>query len=120
MIRQGGNPCTVLMPTDEQRILPGDRLFVLSSINGLRRIERGERTPPRRWQLSAEAPSNHAQPLADVVRLLVQVADCSPERANRFVQDLPSDMAIDLYDYQAAHLIQHMRERLPIRLSPVV
>ncbi len=112
-------PCTVLMPTDEQRVLPGDRLFLLSSINGLRRIERGERTAPRRWQLSAEAPQNNTRSFSDVARLLVQVTDCSPTRADKFVKNLPSDMVIDLYDYQAAYLIQNMRERLPMHLSPI-
>lgn len=117
-----GNLCTVLMPTDDQRVLPSDRLFLLSSINGLRRIERGATTPPRQWQLSAELPrepQSTRQLLADVSRMLVQVAGCSPRKADRFVKHLPSDMELSLYDYQAAYLIQQMRERLPMRLSPI-
>lgn len=51
---KSGKICTVLLPTDEQRLLPGDRLFLLSSINGLRRIERGEKTPPRHWRIAAD------------------------------------------------------------------
>ncbi len=121
-----GNLCTVLMPTDEQRILPGDRLFVLSSINGLRRIERGQRTAPRRWRLSAEIQSNQNQiadhttkTRSDTAQLITQITNCSEEKAQQFVQHLPSTMDIALYDYQAAQLIQALRERLSLRLAPI-
>ena len=116
-----GNILTMLMPADDQYLVAGDRLFVLSSINGLRRIERGERTPPRRWQLSADAPLSKPTPesLADTAELLATLADCDLKAAHRFVKQLPMAMNLSLYDYQAARLVQNMKERLPIRLSPV-
>ncbi len=117
-VDRAGNSCTVLMPTDDQSLLPGDRLFVLSSINGLRRIERGEMTPPRRWHLAVEqkpSPENRA----DVVQLLSRLDSFSPESAQRFIDQLPAATDIELYDYQAARLIQSMKERLSIRLSPL-
>ncbi|MEL6814233.1 MAG: NAD-binding protein [Cyanobacteria bacterium J06598_3] len=121
-----GNLCTVLMPTDDQRVLPGDRLFVLSSINGLRRIERGEKTAPRRWRLAAEAPSQiHASAsqahtaLTDIAQILTKLADCPEQHAQDFVRQLPTAMDIDLYDYQAARLIQTLSPRLPVRLVPI-
>lgn len=116
-----GNVSTMLMPADDQYLAAGDRLFVLSSINGLRRIERGERTPPRRWQLSADAPLSQPtqESLADTAELLATLADCDLKTAHRFVKQLPMTMSLSLYDYQAARLVQTMKERLPIRLSPV-
>ncbi|MEL6493419.1 MAG: NAD-binding protein, partial [Cyanobacteria bacterium J06621_3] len=107
-----GNPCTVLLPTDEQRLVPGDRLFVLSSINGLRRIEREEMTPPRRWRLSADTvPGPNVA--VDVAQILSRVASCSDTQAQNFVRQLPGSMDVELYDYQAARLVQMMKERLP-------
>lgn len=112
-----GNLCTILMPTDEQQLLPGDRLFLLSSINGLRRIERGEKTPPRRWQMTADKRPN-PNAVDDVVQLLSRLTHCSSDQARRFVEQIPAPMEVELYDYQAARLIQTMKERLPLRLSP--
>ncbi|WP_121967845.1 potassium channel protein [Leptolyngbya sp. BC1307] len=115
-----GKLCSILMPTDDQRLLTGDRLFVLSSINGLRRIERGEMTPPRRWRLSVEALPHvrpNAEPQQQVADLLTKLTDCSPERARSFVEQLPAAMDIQLYDYQAARLIQTLNEQLPVRLA---
>ena len=117
-----GNRCTVLMPTDEQYLRAGDRLFVLSSINGLRRIERGATTPPRRWRLVADTSAYDRispEALNDAALLLTRFLDCEEIRARQFVEQLPAAMDIDLYDYQAARLVQTMQKRLPIRLSPL-
>lgn len=115
---QEGNRCTVLLPTDEQRLVPGDQLFVLSSINGLRRIEREEMTQPRRWRLSADAVPD-SKGAADVAQILSRVGSCSDTQAQTFVRQLPGSMDVELYDYQAARLVQMMKERLPITISPI-
>ncbi|MEM6451639.1 MAG: NAD-binding protein [Cyanobacteria bacterium P01_D01_bin.105] len=117
-----GNRCTVLMPTDEQYLRAGDRLFLLSSINGLRRIERGATTPPRRWRLVADTAAYDRiapEALNNAALLLTKFLDCEEIRARQFVEQLPAAMDIDLYDYQAARLVQAMQKRLPIRLSPL-
>ncbi|MGC1307050.1 MAG: NAD-binding protein [Phormidesmis sp.] len=113
-----GKLCTVLLPTDEQVLLPGDRLFILSSINGLRRIERGERTSAREWRLSSDRPVSSTT-LPDAVQLLAKLTDCNLDQARSFVNQLPTTIDMKLYDYQAARLIQALKEHLPIRLSPI-
>ncbi len=113
-----GTRCTILMPTDDQYLQVNDKLFVLSSINGLRRIERGQMTKPRLWKLSAEALPN-AEVADDVVKILMRIADCNSAKAQAFVSQLPTAITIALYDYQATRLIQVMKARLPIRLLPV-
>ena len=114
-----GRLCTVLLPTDDQHLAAGDRLFLLSSINGLRRIERGEMTPPRRWQLSADAPPAPER-IADIARLLARLADCGFENAQSFIKQAPAKtVEINLYDYQAAHILQTLGEHFPIRITPL-
>ena len=45
-----------IIPSDETRLRVGDRLVVLASINGLKRIEWGYITPPRKWELQVLKP----------------------------------------------------------------
>ncbi len=107
-----------MLPTDEQRLEVGDRLFLLSSINGLRRIERGEMTPPRRWQLSADRPAT-PESLSHTVQLLSQLADCAIEEAQQFAQSAPAKtLEVNLYDYQAAHIIQKLKQ-FPLKIVPL-
>ena len=114
-----GQLCTVLLPTDEQHLKAGDRLFLLSSINGLRRIERGEMTPPRRWQLSADAPAK-PEDCATATRLLARLADLSEESARHFVQSVSTEtLEVNLYDYQAANIMQRLRPQLPLKITPI-
>ncbi|MEL6554570.1 MAG: NAD-binding protein [Cyanobacteria bacterium J06621_11] len=113
-----GNLCTILMPTDEQHLQPHDKLFILSSINGLRRIEREEMTTPRRWRIEAEQLPN-TDTAADTAKILTKIANCHPQQAQAFINQLPASMEIELYDYQASKLIQILKERLPVRLLPM-
>ena len=114
---RSGQLCTVILPTDEQHLKVGDRLYLLSSINGLRRIERGEMTPPRRWHLSLDAPASAE---AKTIQLLAKLADCGLGAAQNVVQAAPKQvLEVNLYDYQAAHIVQKLGQKLPIKISPV-
>ncbi len=113
-----GKICTILLPTDEQRLLPGDRLFLLSSINGLRRIERGEKTPPRCWRVTADTRPS-AVDSHSIIERFTQLTNCDPDQARRFIDQIPAAMDIELYDYQVARLIHALQAQLPVRLSPI-
>ena len=114
-----GQLCDVLLPTDEQYLKAGDRLFLLSSINGLRRIERGEMTPPRRWQLSADAPAK-PEDCATAIRLLARLADLSEDNAQQFIQSAPTKtLDVNLYDYQAATIVQRLGSRFSLKVTPI-
>ncbi len=115
---ESGKICAILLPTDEQRLLPGDRLFLLSSINGLRRIERGEKTPPRHWRVTADTRPSAASSQS-IVERFTQLTNCNPEQARQFIEQIPAAIDIELYDYQAARLIQALQAQLPVRLSPI-
>ena len=106
------------MPSDDLRVHIGDQLHILSSINGLRRIERGEMTEPRRWQLDIEPPLN-PMALTEASSMLSRLSGLPLNRCQRVMATLPSTVELSLYDHQAHRLLQEMRRCLPIQLSPV-
>ncbi len=106
------------MPPDDRMLQAGDRLVLLSSINGLRRIERGEITPSQRWQLTAQKPLNTSF-LHDLGSDLARISGCSLDDARAFMNTLPGTIELSLYDYQAHRLQQELGKQLPIVLEAV-
>ncbi|MCU0565080.1 MAG: NAD-binding protein, partial [Oculatellaceae cyanobacterium Prado106] len=110
-----GDPSRFLLPPDERVLEEGDRLVILSSINGLRRIEHGDMLPPRRWRLRVEQTLNQAI-LQEASSRLFRIAGCSLEQARALMEQLPGEMELELYDYQAHQLEQELGRLLPTRL----
>lgn len=107
-----------LFPTDERRLHQGDRLVVLASMNGLRRIEHGDLTPPQRWQLTAQKPLNPSF-LHYSGNDLARISGCSLNTARAFMENLPGSIDLWMYDYQAHKLQEALSRRLPISLTPL-
>jgi Trk K+ transport system NAD-binding subunit len=103
------------LPGDDLQLHPGDRLYILASINGLRRIERGERTAPRRWRLEIEQPLNH-QVLLDAGNILAKLSGLELSQCRTLMKNLPAAVVLPLYDYQAQRLQEKLKRYLPIRL----
>lgn len=104
-----------LMPGDELLLKAGDRLVVLASINGLRRIEHGEAFAPQRWRLSIEKPLN-PEFLHSGGNTLARVGGLELEQARAFMGTLPNGIELALYPYQAAKLRQELGKQLKIEL----
>jgi Trk K+ transport system NAD-binding subunit len=123
--RQPGQDSNLrLMPPEETILEVGDRLVLLATINGLRRIESGTLAARRRWQLQAVKPldprSSHYA--GDI---LTNISGCSLSQARNFMKNLPEVlklpgvMELELYDHQAYTLVQKLRKLLPIRLVSI-
>ena len=106
------------MPSDDLRVHMRDKLYVLSSINGLRRIERGEMTAPRQWILEVDPPLNPNM-LSEAGSLLAKLSNVKLEDCRRLMNALPNSLQLALYDYQAHRLMQELKRFVPIRLSPL-
>jgi Trk K+ transport system NAD-binding subunit len=113
-----GETSEVFMPADDLRLHEGDRLIVLSSINGLRRIERGELMPPSSWRITAQAPLNESF-LHYCGNDLARISGCSLDTARAFMDNLPGSITLPMYDYQAHHLLEELRKKLPVTIEPV-
>ena len=106
------------MPSDDLRVHVRDKLYVLSSINGLRRIERGEMTSPRQWLLEVDAPLDPNM-LSEAGGILAKVSNIQLDHCRRLMETLPNTIQLALYDYQAHRLMQELKRCVPIRLSPL-
>ncbi len=92
-----------LMPPDEGRLQNGDRLTVLSTLNGLRRIERNESMARVNWRLRAVRPlgGDSAHAAASIIRNMTGLALAD---AREFIGRLPERPVIALYEYPASRL----------------
>ena len=114
--RLDGRPTKVLIPSDIERLKAGDHLVVLSSIDGLRKIERGDIAPPWRWRLEVKPPTNQimsdtaARNLTDnAAHTLHIISGCDLSKARAFMDALPGTIELPLYKHQAYSLWQALR-----------
>ncbi|MBW4659009.1 MAG: NAD-binding protein [Drouetiella hepatica Uher 2000/2452] len=113
------DPTDSLMPPDDRRLQVGDRLILLASINGLRRIEHQEASPPQRWRLAAQKPLNQGAE-QESSNILHRVSGCDLDRARAFTENLPGTIDLLLYDYQAHRLVEELQRQLPqVSLVPL-
>ncbi len=112
------DPHKFLLPPDDRLLREGDRLMILSSINGLRRIEHGDMTPPQRWRLAISRAPNPGD-IHDCSSLLFRLSGCDLEQARMFMASLPGTMELELYAYQAHRLEQELGKQLPLQLEAI-
>ncbi|PZV08954.1 MAG: potassium transporter [Leptolyngbya sp.] len=91
-----------IMPSDDTRLQPGDRLAVLATISGLRRIEQQE-LAPRTWHIHVEKAFT-ADALFDGATELARVAGYRLGDAREFMAQLPGTLPLPLYRHQALRL----------------
>jgi voltage-gated potassium channel Kch len=107
-----------LMPSDDIRLMMGDRLVILASLNGLRRIEHGEQFARQRWRLEAQKPLNSSY-LLDASSILHRISGHNLDASRAFMNTLPNVLELQLYDHQAHRLIQELSRYIPANLVPV-
>ena len=107
-----------VMPPDDMPLQAGDRLVVLSTIRGLRRIEQGDRAP-RQWQvefLSAQTADAQFEGGTEIAR----VTGCSLSEAHRLMRQFPVIFPHRLYFHQAHRLVRDLgRLRVAATILPL-
>ncbi|WP_035991606.1 potassium channel family protein [Leptolyngbya sp. KIOST-1] len=91
-----------VMPSDDTLLQGGDRLVVLASIGGLRRIEQCQRAP-RTWRLHIDRALT-ADALFEGAAEIARITGCSLGNAREFMAKLPGTLPIPLYQHQALRL----------------
>ena len=112
------DPDKFLLPPDDRLLMEGDRLVILSSINGLRRIEHGDLIPPQRWRLAISRALNPGDVL-DCSSLLFRLSGCNLEQARVFMASLPGALELDLYANQAHRLEEELGRRVLMTLEAI-
>jgi len=115
---QPGGQRSRVMPSDDVQLQAGDRLVVLSTIRGLRRIEQSDRAP-QQWQIELL----HAQ-AADAIfeggTELARVTGCSIGEAHALMNELPVVFPHKLYLHQAIRLVRRLsRLRVSAQILPL-
>lgn len=107
-----------LMPSDDLRLQDGDRLLVLATIRGLRRIEQGKRVQ-QQWQIAIDsALTQDAQ--FDGASEIACVSGCDISEARSFMKNLPGIFPHRLYRHQALRLVrQLLRQQVQARVIPL-
>lgn len=95
-----------LMPWDDFKLYPGDRLIVLATTSSLQRIEWGEMLP-RLWQVKLEKALTRTA-IADGAEEIALITGCSFTTAKQWMNNIPRVLPIPLYKYQAQCLVREL------------
>ncbi|MBF2036335.1 MAG: NAD-binding protein [Leptolyngbyaceae cyanobacterium T60_A2020_046] len=107
-----------VMPSDDVRLHAGDRLVVLATIRGLRRIEQGD-LAPQQWQVQIDqvyAAEGEFEGAAEIARATgLDIGD-----TRSLLQALPVVLPKRLYRHQALRLVRLLtRSRVQARVLPL-
>jgi hypothetical protein len=97
-------------PPDEIRLAVGDRLVVLATIDGLRRIEQGKLSiKPKSWRLRVEsALTKYAAYLG--TNAIARVSGYPEETVRDWLTALPVQLPILLYKHQGQRLVRELSQ----------
>jgi Trk K+ transport system NAD-binding subunit len=108
-----------VMPSEDTRLQVGDRLVVLASIGGLRRIEQRQ-IAPRTWRLDIEKALT-ADALFDGAAEIARLTGYRLGDAREFMAQLPGTLPLPLYQHQArrlARLLSRAQVKVAVREQP--
>lgn len=91
-----------LLPSEDAWLQPGDRLVVLATISGLRRIEQRQMAP-RTWRIHLDKALT-ADALFDGAAEIARVSGYRLGDAREFMAQLPGTLPLPLYRQQALRL----------------
>ncbi|XFA73536.1 NAD-binding protein [Thermosynechococcaceae cyanobacterium Okahandja] len=106
------------LPSDTLQLTVGDRLVILATIHGLRRIEQGSLAPRRSWRLWLDAPRNTDVAL-DIGNLITKITGLPLPQSRAFIEQLPAALTLELYEQQVYRLAQQLQQLVRVRLYPL-
>ncbi|NEP60071.1 MAG: potassium transporter TrkA [Symploca sp. SIO2G7] len=108
IMHQRGQEMPTFMPSDDLRLAIGDRMVVLATIDGLRRIEQGKiAITPKRWRVKVEQALTQVA-IFEGANAIALVSGCSLGSARRLMNNLPKTLRLPLYKQQAQRLVRKL------------
>ncbi len=108
------------MPSEDIQLTQGDRLVVLATIEGLRRVEQGRLgITPKTWRIRVDAVLN-ADAAFEGANAITRVTGCSLKTARLLMSDLPATLSVPLYQHQGLRLVLELGKlRVTAKLVPI-
>lgn len=98
------------MPSDDIRLAVGDRMVVLATSNGLRRIEHGiVGITPKSWRVMVEKALT-TEAVFEGANAITRIAGCSLNVARDLMKNLPATLPSPLYKHQAKRLVRELNK----------
>ena len=117
IVYQQPNRTAVLLPLDELALKAGDRLVVLATIEGLRRIEQGSlNLEAKQWQIRIEKTLT-TDAIFEGANAIARITGCSLTLARETMNNLPQTLPIWLYQHQADRLVKKLKKALVVSHS---
>jgi hypothetical protein len=105
---QSSNHPSLLFPSDDVLLREGDRLVVLATIEGLRKIEVRD-LKPKTWRIRIEKIINQDF-IFDGANTISRISGCSLQQARELLNDLPNTLITPLYRPQAQRLLRALKK----------
>ncbi|MGB5633877.1 MAG: NAD-binding protein [Waterburya sp.] len=114
IIYQQPNRASVPLPLDELPLKVGDRLVVLATIDGLRRIEQGLlNIEAKQWQIRIERALT-TDAIFDGANAIARITGCDLTLARETMNNLPQTLPVLLYQHQAHRLVKELKKTLVV------
>jgi Trk K+ transport system NAD-binding subunit len=108
------------MPSDYIQLAVGDRLIVLATIDGLRRVEIGQGAiHPKPWCVRVEKATT-PDAVFEGANAIARISGCSLAAARDLMNHLPGTLAAPMYRHQAQRLVWELsRRQVEARVVPL-
>jgi Trk K+ transport system NAD-binding subunit len=108
LLHQQKSGGATFMPSDDIRLEVGERLVVLATIYGLRRIEQGQ-MQPKQWQVRVESVLNDYG-IFEGGNAIYRISGCPLSMARKLMKHLPATLPVKLYQHQGLRLVRALRK----------
>ncbi len=97
-----------LMPSDDIRLAVGDRMVILATSSGLRRIEQGKVSiMPKCWRVQVEKAWTQ-EAIFEGANAIARISGCDLSTARALMHNLPGTLQMPLYKHQAQRLVRSL------------
>lgn len=120
VLYQKGQETPTFMPSDDIRLAIGDRMVVLATSIGLRRVEEGFKSIlPKRWRVLVEKAMN-PEAIFEGANAIARISACDLSTARALMHNLPRVLEVPLYKHQAQRLVRSLKQaQVRARLIPM-
>jgi Trk K+ transport system NAD-binding subunit len=120
VLYQKGQETPKLMPSEDIHVAVGDRMVVLATSMGLRRVEEGIKSiMPKRWRVLVEKAMNQ-EAIFEGANAISRISGCDLSTARALMHNLPGVLQVPLYKHQAQRLVRSLKHaQVRARIIPI-